>query len=992
MDSIIHAALEEICSQASNGLYLSHLWPKLLPSFSAAGLQPCNSVKRAFWSNLLKISGIQFIAGDVSFVQSDSRIQSFEECEKLNLKIVAGENLRDCFLGLYDSKALNSNQRPVLERLGAARENGVTQEQLSKELGIQGNNFFYVVKSLESRGLVVRQSTIVRKKEPLSAASCCSPVTTNLICLHRYAFPLGSQQRLEITKENKNLTNDVRESVNSADVIFGECGQDDVLVKDFLPAMKAICERLEQADGKVLVVSDIKRDLGYQKTQGHRAWRNICGRLKDAGVVEIFDAKVDGKVSATTSLKSNKAVSCLRLVKKFSPKLFEPKTLEIGYDGAEAEQLITLGRKGQITEQLVELPIEQQMFDMIDAEGSKGLIVFEVWKRLGINSKRNHNRLNVMTSRFGLVQLPENHKRVTAYRVWTPRNFGLESSNFFLGKPGNLLNEKENHAAAAAADSNCETSCTPDLDFATLDHDFVTTRSTEKRDTQQDLSCHIPENGKYDQRLLCPSSLQGSLSHMRITVPDPNFSVVGTTEFNASSVETSSHRLSKSLSSQPRQRYPSLTSAQREKRILERLKKEKIILKCELHRWLDSLENGQRKMDRKTLLRCLKKLEEDGSCKLILYSVPGVTNYGRHREVPVVLHPSFKAHDLSDQVLDRLRSFEMKTRGQGSSRLKNDKSVPLLNDIQRIQIKSNSEAQSIKSEAMRANGFVLAKMSRTRLLHNFLWGYVNISSGNKEALPLGEHFYLSKNPHSTCKLFALDAAIKAIPLELFLQVVGCSHKLEGMVEKCKSGLLLSDLPKEEYKCMMNTQATARLSWLIDILQRLKLIRLVADESLKEGAEITHATLTHALELKPYIEEPPLGVSLSLDSGSHDLRPHLRHDFVLSTREAVEKYWQTLEYCYAASDAKAALHAFPGSSVREADVTVNLLEFCAFYFTSPPFVGKAELNKSSFQFSVEQPRASFLMLIFPTIFAFEVIHTVSIEFAKYIPIKLYFPPV
>nr|GMC97402.1 zinc finger CCCH domain-containing protein 22-like isoform X1 [Ipomoea batatas]GMD01242.1 zinc finger CCCH domain-containing protein 22-like isoform X1 [Ipomoea batatas] len=48
---------------------------------------------------------------------------------------------------------------------------------------------------------------------------------------------------------------------------------------------------------KVLVVSDIKRDLGYKGSAGHKSWRNICNRLKEARVVEEFLAKVDGKVS-----------------------------------------------------------------------------------------------------------------------------------------------------------------------------------------------------------------------------------------------------------------------------------------------------------------------------------------------------------------------------------------------------------------------------------------------------------------------------------------------------------------------------------------------------------------------------------------------------------------------------------------------------------------------------------------------------------------------
>lgn len=192
------------------------------------------------------------------------------------MMVFADEPLRRCFVGLYDVKASNITppQQRVLERLALARGNGVTQNQLCKELGTPANNFFYVVKRLESWGLVTRQSTIVRTKEASSDKEPKSnqPVHTNLIRLHRYAVPLDCQQRLEITKENKNLDESLGGNVAGGDCISEEHGQDDVLVKDFLPALKAVCDRLEQAEGKVLVVSDIKRELGYRETRGHRAW------------------------------------------------------------------------------------------------------------------------------------------------------------------------------------------------------------------------------------------------------------------------------------------------------------------------------------------------------------------------------------------------------------------------------------------------------------------------------------------------------------------------------------------------------------------------------------------------------------------------------------------------------------------------------------------------------------------------------------------------
>lgn len=134
-----------------------------------------------------------------------------------------------------------------------SRGNGVTQNQLCKEIGMPANNFFYVVKRLESWGLIVRQSTIVRTKEA-STDKSSQPVHTNLIRLHRYAPQLSSQQRLEITRESNNLEENYGDIVTGAGAILDECAQDGVLVKDFLPALKAVCDRLEQAECKVCCV------------------------------------------------------------------------------------------------------------------------------------------------------------------------------------------------------------------------------------------------------------------------------------------------------------------------------------------------------------------------------------------------------------------------------------------------------------------------------------------------------------------------------------------------------------------------------------------------------------------------------------------------------------------------------------------------------------------------------------------------------------------
>ncbi|KAI3803697.1 hypothetical protein L1987_31857 [Smallanthus sonchifolius] len=884
MDPVVYGALEEICSQGVNGLTLRALWSKIHSHISSNGLDLCTDVKKALWSNLLNIPSLRFECKGVPYDVGNPTIQSFEDSEAMDLKIVAAEHLINSFVGIYDIKAsdaaVSQTQRRVLERLAIARTDGITQNELAKEFGIKNNNMYYILRNLETRGLIVRQSTIVRTKEAGNDEyKSGSIVNTNMLHLYRYAKHLGHLQRLEITKEDKAFTNN-----ENADREVASGDGVEERINDYVPAFRAICDRLEKADGKVLVVSDIKKELGYRKTHGHRAWRNILHKLKDAGLVEEFFATVN-----------NKEVSCLRLLKNFSPETFMPKSHGGGDDDLDTEQQVKLAKRGQITDQLFELPIEQQIYDMIDAEGSKGLTLNEVYKRLGINNKRYYPRILDMVSRFQMHLDSESLNRGVVYRVWTPGNYNAGVPNTPPGKSKYTKVEKPPTNAQAGQ--------------------LMLTHVDAEASEEQSINPISSVNDSW----LESNDLQ---SEANDRVPDAELQTV-TVKPSANSV---SLEISSSISPAPRRRrsyttYPCIglnsVNSLREQRILEKLQEEKVLIKPELHRLLESIENLEKKqnttMDRKTLERSLNKLQGEGHCKCISFAVPSVTNIGRNRTIDVILHPSvYEAEDLSDRVHDRLRLFEKQIRSQCFSKhklRKCNKAIPTLDDVERINTSVRLDGQSETYEAMKNNGFVLAKMVRAKLLHVFLWGYLTGLPGWDEAIKDGHE---QKNPHSSCKLFELDAAIKAMPLELFLQVAGSNIEVESMVEKCRNGLCLSDLPVHEYRRLMDTRATGRLSYLIDILRRLKLIRLI-------GGDIPvgpHTILRHSLEFKPYIEEPVGMVLPYTGVNSFDLRPHVRHDFVLASKISVDEYWNTLEYCYAASDPKAALHAFPGSTVHE----------------------------------------------------------------------------
>ncbi|XP_050381184.1 uncharacterized protein LOC126798301 isoform X2 [Argentina anserina] len=907
MDSLLTSSVEEICSHLHNGLSLPSLWSRLSSSSSSSSnLDLSPSLKQSLWDALRSIPTLNILspAQNYHYAPADSSIHSFQAAENLNLKLVADESLRNNFMGLYNVDSANNNlsavQRHTLERVVMARENGITQTQIAKELGIEGRNFHYAVKNLECQGLLVRQSALLRTKEAGDDRNNPS-VTTNMLYLNRHAKHLTAQQKIEIVKEERNNESSVSVRERSAG---GDGFGGNVHVKDFLPAMKAVCDKLEEANGKVLVVADVKKELGYCRSSGHRAWRNICQRLKAAHLVEVFDANVNGKVE-----------SCLRFVENSSPIRVEPRTVVHVDDDFVEEKHVKFGKRCKITDQLVELPIEHQIYELIDAAGSEGLTRNEVMERLGIDNKKNYARFVTMCSRFEMNLQPEMHKKAVAYRFRTSGKHRSESNNAFI--------KKSTDANDGRLSSQCDGSVDTPMSDLSLKGDYAGPENINNRETNSGpFGGSIGPNESYNVSETSQQLCLGS----KDAISDSQVSLISTgVETNGALLGTpaASSKLH-SKGSDPRYPCMSLTvdNTRREKRIVERLEGEKFILRAELYRWLVSLETDKcTATDRKTIDRILQKLQQLGHCKCIDISVPVVTNLGRSRTTVVILHPSVQSltPELVSEIHDAWRSFEVQSRGKCSSRWreKNIGSVPVLEDVQRTQTHVSAHQQTVSSEAMRANGFILAKMVRAKLLHSFLWEYLYGSSSSYDALSSAKDVSEPRDPHNTSKLFSLEATMKAIPVELFLQVAGSTKNFEEMIDKCKKGLCLSDLSAEEYKSLMDTHATGRLSLVIDILRRLKLIRMVCDHRSEDGLEVLPPIISaYALELKPYVEEPVSKDAISLSFGSLDLRPRIRHDFSLSNREAVDEYWQTLEYCYAAADPRAALLAFPGSCVHE----------------------------------------------------------------------------
>uniref|UniRef100_K3XFD0 B-block binding subunit of TFIIIC domain-containing protein n=1 Tax=Setaria italica TaxID=4555 RepID=K3XFD0_SETIT len=651
---------------------------------------------------------------------------------------------------------------------------------------------------------------------------------------------MNSHQRIEITKPR--LVSDEETKVDALQEDEALCAhyKNGVSIQDYLPKMKAICDKLEEASGKALAVSDIKEDLSYRMPFGHREWRTVLHRLLDAQLVQEINAKVDDKV-----------IHCLRLLKRFDPNEFTPKSMTSNYK---------LGKKGLATDQVMELPLENCIYDMINAQGTKGVTLVELGKRLGgkfINPKELHNRMLSMSKRFSLTLDIEAIGKTKQYRVWTSKNFLL----------------------CKAALQNCDA-----LDDHEYCSDFRPPVPSKESDSLNELLFEEDRHDKPVHDLL--SSHEACVGASQLSEQDPNellfeedheycsdfWPPVPSKEsdslnellFEEDRHDKPVHDLLSSheacvgasqLSEQDkvafqrkRRCWPTSTfDDQRQKRIRHILKKKNFVLMVELHKFLERLEKENGKiMDRKTLIRTLNKLQQEGSCKCTKVNVPVATNYAGCRTIDVILNPSVEimTPELMDQIRNRLRNFDSRSRSGAAAKLKQKQHVTAIHGLS-VQCKVKVKKTSVL-EAIHSNGFIGAKMIRAKLLHKFLWVYV------------------SGLPH-WCKLF--------------------------------------DCAKEE-------QHEKNLNQLCQLFSLIGLVNELVEDSDVQSDDLP----THSLELRPYIEEPTPRIILSSHVNSNH-RPKVRHDFQLLKQESVDAYWETLKYCYLTSDFIEP-SAFPGCSVPE----------------------------------------------------------------------------
>ncbi|EFJ16205.1 hypothetical protein SELMODRAFT_421838 [Selaginella moellendorffii] len=824
MEKLVVAALEEIAAEGPRGCDLAKLWSLIqcAPAAAALGADVLDDhIKQEIWRSLLRVPGLS-ITDAAGGACDSSLVETFETAERMGVVAVASQELRDGCLGLYDISHADTQpsqiQHAILERLASARTKGVTQNELGKEFKVEGNKLFYILRSLEVRGLIVRKSILLRNNKKNS-----SIVVTNLVHLARYALnlSLNSHQRLE--------SNTVEEAGEGS-----PNGGKQLTINDDVPAMRAICEKLQEADGKVLVVSDLKLTLGYRLAAGHRAWRRLVKRLEEGGYVTNIKAKI-----------GRKEKPCLQLLKPFND-------LEQQSPAGDGDIELKGPKRGQVTQQLVDLSVDQQIYNMIDDEGADGVTMMEVWKRIGLNNKRNYYRIQNMTVKHGLLFEAENHKRSTIYRLRTTKRKRSDSEN-------------END------DEPRETGADPDSLF--------------KMEVEEDANAVV---ASLQQEGAASTSSPADQTAPAAAFPPPSLFRKG-------------------------QAYPCLTvtttSIQREKHILARLQEEKFLVRAELHRWLESISSQKTTMDRKTLIRTLEKLQSEGKCKCVTLEIPGTTNCGRKRKADIVLLPSVELDfDLLNAIHERIRKAETDNRLQGREKSAAAGSTAVVvTGLKRMKLEHRKPLldPSTKPVALQENGYIPAKMVRVRMLHHFLWRYTNnqhIGNGYRifgltdALLTMPLELFLQvvgssrsiNNLAERCKQGTRICELSPTEQAALLDSTA-GGRLAWLVDVLRRLKLL----RFALDCPVSPQATGQFG----------------------SITLMEATVSYAMEEQIYIQEPP-PPPLHAWTSKTAPDSLTQHNFDIVSEGQLEKYWEFLEYFYSGADPSIARHAFPGSNVPE----------------------------------------------------------------------------
>ncbi|KAG1666818.1 hypothetical protein FOA52_011659 [Chlamydomonas sp. UWO 241] len=418
MDDLLFAALEEVALQGSSGCPVDTLWGLVsarLPIGSVTQLHP--QLAALVWSRLVARTfdvtclyrkkeetngadaggprGSRSVAGgagDAVLPPGSPMLGSWEAAAAAGVTLLASEDVRHAAMGLYDFAesrfALSPLQLDCLERITVARNAGCIQSDVARAMGVAPRNFFYIVKCLEERALVIKTPVMLRSTVQGQPHS----TSTNLMHLKRFAPPirLGLNQVFKMVDAGSTLDTNLAA----------------YRVHDDNHKLQEICDTIAGTAERVVSEAELKQVLGFRLVPGHRLWRKLKGKLQAGGFIRPLLAKVQGK-----------ATVCVQLIKPFTAEAAAAAAAAGGgEDGEEDEE----GEEPGGMRMVVEVPLERQMVEVIARGGPAGVINNQVFEQLRVSSKKNAMILAEVIRKYNIDVQVVNFGKMMCNRLTAP--------------------------------------------------------------------------------------------------------------------------------------------------------------------------------------------------------------------------------------------------------------------------------------------------------------------------------------------------------------------------------------------------------------------------------------------------------------------------------------------------------------------------------------------------------------------------------------------
>lgn len=185
--------------------------------------------------------------------------------------------------------------------------------------------------------------------------------------------------------------------------------------------------------------------------------------------------------------------------------------------------------------------------------------------------------------------------------------------------------------------------------------------------------------------------------------------------------------------------------------------------------------------------------------------------------------------------------------------------------------------------------------------------------------------------HGSKYTFSARQLWDALPLSLALQVVGTSHKVDNLLELCSEGKSLGDLAVDEQTTIFDPQSRQRLSYLLNVLHRMGLVRslVTSHPKVQESTGLNLFVVESVAELEELV-----GLSEQLNHGEGVVQRHDEgqeglgcpdHGYIKERRrynieyeQELDDYWGRLEYLFTSKSKVTSLQrtCFPANQVPE----------------------------------------------------------------------------